>query len=133
MCQEQPPLPSHPRWVKWAYLKTFLEGESLTVARPKNKGGNVEFEKDIPVIGSCPAPVQLFMRCGPGWSLHQSETAQMESRIKYLSVTQSLPQDGVIECAACVKCAAALYLQGEPANVGGAPANAARARSRSRG
>ena len=39
------------RWLKWQFLKTFLEGDAIQVGLPKNRGGNVVFKRDSPVIG----------------------------------------------------------------------------------
>jgi hypothetical protein len=38
------------KWMTWAYLKRFLEGGDVPVARPNNRGGNVLFKNDAPVF-----------------------------------------------------------------------------------
>ena len=61
-----------------SYFKDLLEGSGVNVARPKNRGGNEFFEEDIPVIGSCAARVQYFVRDGRRVVVHESETCQMD-------------------------------------------------------
>ena len=34
------------KWMAWSFFKRFLEGGELTVARPKNRGGNAIFKSD---------------------------------------------------------------------------------------
>ena len=117
-------------WMKWAYLKSFFEGEPISVARPKNRGGNVLFKDDIPVVGTCSAPIQLYMRQGRQTYVNEYETQQMNARVTYLPLPQSIPGESVVECRVCLCCSAKLYLEGEPQN----PPEAARnpeARSRS--
>ena len=36
--------PAAKEWMPWSYLKNFLEGGAIKVARPKNRGGNVLFK-----------------------------------------------------------------------------------------
>ncbi len=116
------------KWLKWSYFKTLLEGaEAIMVARPKNKGGDVPWARDCPVIGTCSAQIQLFCRTGRAWALHEGETAQMNSRVQYFRMEQSLAEEAIIQCAPCMKCAAAVYLRGAPAT-----RQSARDRSRSR-
>ena len=117
-------------WMKWSYFKVFLEGGSVSVARPKNRGGNALFTSDVPVFGTAFSPVQLFMREGPRVVLNQAETSQMESRMKYFWLSHSLPEEQVVRVASCAHCAARLYLEGRPAALPGPPPPAA-ARSRS--
>lgn len=101
------------KWLGWAYLKTFMEGDHVSVARPKNRGGNVEFTRDSPIIGTCCAPIQLFARVhGNHFALHQAETDQMDARATYLRMDVPMPADAIVKCNACTKCAAVLYLEG---------------------
>ena len=117
-------------WMKWAYLKRFLEGECITVVRAKNRGGNVEFDKKIPIVGSLYAPIQLFVRAGGKnhFTLHGSETSQMNSRMQYMGMSTTLEEDEVVPCSPCEACGAALYLEGE---VGRSSSSSQRPRSRS--
>ena len=120
------------RWLKWQFLKTFLEGDAIQVGLPKNRGGNVVFKRDSPVIGSCCAPVQLFNKGGKAMSLNVSETQQMQSRITYLIMQQPVPAESLVECPACAHCAATLYLEGLSSPLPGLSSPAfSRARSRS--
>ena len=100
------------KWCRWAYFKNFLEGGSLPVARPKNRGDNTVFELDSPVIGTCASPVQLMCKQGRAWVVNQLETVQMQNRIRYLQLTRPISADEVRECGACRRCAAELYLRG---------------------
>ena len=59
-------------------LGTFFEGEPITIARPKNRGGNVAFNSDLPVLGTLCGPIQLFVRNGRQVTVHPGETRQME-------------------------------------------------------
>ena len=115
------------RWLKWALFKNLLEGDAIQVGLPKNRGGNAMFSKDSPVIGSCPAPVQLFSRVGNAMSLNIAETQQMHSRMTYINMQQAVPAESIVHCPACACCAARLYLEGVPSDNA-----AARDRSRSR-
>ncbi len=117
-------------WLKWAYLKTLLEGtEPIMVGRPKNRGGNVPFLKDIPVIGTCSSPIQLFMKAARGYCLHEGETSQMNSRVRYVGMRQTLEDEDIIMCAPCMRCGATLYLEGAPAEVRAQAPGSARSRS----
>ena len=102
-------------WMPWQYLKNFLEGAEVEVARPKNRGGNVSFLSDAPVFLAAPQEVALYRFK----KLDVGETAQMRARIKYLQLSHTYA-DGVdrVECDPCGHCGARLYLEGE---VGPAP------------
>jgi len=101
------------KWLGWAYLKTFMGGDHVSVARPKNRGGNVEFTRDSPIIGTCCAPIQLFVRVhGNHFALHQAETDQMNARVTYIKMDIPVPPDAIVKCKACAKCGAVLYLEG---------------------
>jgi hypothetical protein len=101
------------KWMSWAYLKTFMEGDVVSVARPKQRGPNVDFVRDSPIIGTLSAPIQLFVRAhGNHFCIHQSETDQMNTRAEYLRMDVQVPQDQVVKCKPCAKCGAVLYLEG---------------------
>ena len=102
-------------WMRWSYFKDFLEGSGISVARPKNRGGNAIFNKDIPVIGTCAHPVQYFAKDGRRMIIHDGETKQMQSRLLYVPIFTSMPEGEVVECAPCCRCAAELYSTGKPA------------------
>ena len=97
-------------WLKWPYLKRLLEGGSIPVARPKNRGSNVEFNLDSPVIGTACCTIQLFVRDGRRLIVDQAETSQMNSRVRYLYLNQSI--SATRKCAECAHCAARLYMEG---------------------
>jgi hypothetical protein len=61
------------KWMTWAYLKRFLEGGDVPVARPKNRGGNVLFKNDAPVFLTAPQEVSLWR----GKRVDEFETEQM--------------------------------------------------------
>ena len=103
-------------WMRWSYFKDFLEGSGISVAMPKNRGGNVAFDKDIPVIGTCFQPVQYFVKDGRRMIIHDGETQQMNARMTYVPMPTSMPEGDVIHCGACARCAAELYLAGKPAD-----------------
>ena len=98
------------------------------VARPKNRGGNVPWASDSPVIGTCCEPLQLFCRTGRAVTLHQAETAQMNSRVQYLRMDRPLQEEDVVQCAPCKKCAATLYMQGAPTATGTSTCDRSRSR-----
>ena len=100
------------KWRRWAYFKNFLEGGSLPVARPKNRGDNATFHLDSPVVGTCATPVQLFCKQGRSWVINDLETKQMQNRIRYLHFSRPIPSEETRDCASCKACAAQLYLLG---------------------
>ena len=91
---------------------------------------------DAPIIGTLPSPIQLFMKQGRSMVLNRHETDQMQSRVTYLNFSYSLierDRSHAIECKACVRCGARLYLEGrDDASVEQASTAAMRDRSRSR-
>lgn len=104
------------KWMRWAYFKNFLEGGVLPVARPKNKGADTEFVTDAPVFGTAAKRVELYARTGAAVCVNQSETDQMNTRIKYLEMAQQISADRINRnVQECKSCAAKLYLQGKPA------------------
>jgi hypothetical protein len=94
-------------WMPWSYLKNFMEGAPIELARPKDRGGNVMFNSDAPVFLTAPQEVSLWR----GRQIDHGETAQMNARIKYLKLSH-IYQDGVDrkECKECGHCGARLYL-----------------------
>lgn len=101
--------------MRWSYFKDFLEGSGVLVARPKNRGGNTIFDKDIPVIGTCAARVQYLVRDSRRVAVHEGETSQMDSRLLYIPMTESLQDGHIVTCPPCARCAAELYSLGKPA------------------
>ena len=97
--------------MRWSYFKDFLEGSAMTVARPKNRGGNVPFDRDLPVIGTAAGPIQYLVRAGRASVVHVGETQQMDSRIVYIWLRS--PGGEVVECPPCSRCAAELYMTGK--------------------
>ena len=101
--------------MRWSYFKDFLEGSGVLVARPKNRGGNTIFDKDIPVIGTCAARVQYLVRDSRRVAVHEGETSQMDSRLLYIPMIESLQDGHIVTCPPCARCAAELYSLGKPA------------------
>eukprot|EP00973_Karenia_brevis_P021076 2897864-Karenia_brevis.AAC.1 len=100
-------------WMRWSFFKNFLEGEPVEVAVPKTRGTNVMFEKKIPVFGSCPKRIELTFRDRRhGVVVHESESAQMDSRVHYIPFTAQIATP--IKCQPCAHCGARLYLRGKP-------------------
>jgi hypothetical protein len=99
-------------FIKWPVLKRLLEGGSIPVARPKNRSNNVEFTLDSPVIGTASTTIQLFVREGRRIILNHAETAQMNSRVRYIYLNQSIASESIRECRECAHCAAKLYMEG---------------------
>jgi hypothetical protein len=108
-------------WMSWQYFKNFLEGGSIPVARPKNRGGNQLFEGSAPVLMTAPQPVTLA-RYGREVV---KERAQMEARILYRHFQYSIPEDERQEVTRhCGHCSARLYLEGRAWLDGGRRASA---------
>ena len=102
------------KWCRWSFFKNFLEGGSLAVARPKNRGGNTVFELDSPVFGTCASPVQLLSKGSRSLTVNQMETNQMDKRILYVRLFAQIGDGETRDCKPCATCAARLYLQGKP-------------------
>ena len=96
------------KWCNWGFLKSFLEGDKLSVSRPKNKGSNQDFTSDAPVFMTAPQPVSLWR----GKRLDEYETEQMNSRIKYRKLTHTFEKKDRKEVKPCGHCGARLYLEG---------------------
>ena len=120
------------KWLSWAFMKSLFEGEDIMVARPKNRGGNVLYQGDAPVIGTCPSRIQMFARHGHHVCLNEYETQQMDARVRYLMFSQPLAPHAVVECPVCMRCAARLYLEGAPAAIAQSAAGTGGPRTRSR-
>lgn len=99
------------KWCNWGYFKTFLEGGPLTVACPKNRGGNQEFKSDAPVFLTASQEVSLWR----GKKVDEYETEQMRSRIKYRKLTHEFKKEDRREAIPCAHCGARVYLEGRPA------------------
>ena len=96
------------KWCNWSYLKRFLEGGSLPVACPKNRGGNQQFTSDAPVFLTAPQEVSLWR----GKKRDEDETGQMSARIKYRKLTHAFKGSERKELLPCAHCGAHLYLEG---------------------
>ena len=99
-------------FMSWSYMKNFMEGGSIPIAKPKNRGKDEVCEKDSPVVGTAPAPIQLLVRDRSRSVVHQDETLQMNSRIQYLYMNVAIPAHAVIRARPCPCCGAHLYLEG---------------------
>ena len=97
------------KWCPWGYFKRFLEGEALTVACPKNRGGNQNFISDAPVFITAPQEVALYR----GKKRDEYETGQMDARIKYAYLTHMIPEAQRSDTDSCAHCGARLYLEGD--------------------
>jgi hypothetical protein len=124
------------KWCSWQYFKNFLEGGSLPIGRPKNRGGDVDFQLDSPVLGTCPSPILLFSRQGSNMAINQYEVDQINTRVVYMKFTAQIQKDRVQrKVKECPHCAAKLYLEGRPAGAATAaapvenPQGASRSRS----
>ena len=113
-------------WMPWFYFKNLLEGTSVKVGCPKNKGGNQVFKGTAPVLLTAPDEVKLKRH---GQEV-VAETKQMQKRIKYFRLTWQIPEDEREEVLrVCAHCTARLYLEGRPlldnpASSAGAPPSA---------
>ena len=90
------------KWMAWSFFKRFLEGGELTVARPKNRGGNAIFKSDAPVIMTAPQEVQLWR----GKHLNISEVEQIRNRIKYITLSHQFTEEERREVDPCGHCGA---------------------------
>ena len=97
------------KWCGWQYLKRFLEGEPLSVARPKNRGGNQDFDSDAPVFFTAPQEISLYR----GRKRDDYETSQMANRVKYTYMSYIIPGQQRKEVDPCGYCGAKLYLEGD--------------------
>ena len=98
-------------WMPWGYFKNFTEGASkIPVARPKNRGGNTQFDSSAPVLMTAPQRVTL-RRYG---QVDENESKQMDRRILYLPFNCQLREEERQEVTRhCGFCAAKLYLEGK--------------------
>lgn len=105
-------------WMPWQYFKNFLEGRPVSVALPKNRGGDKLFTAKVPVLMTAPQEVTL-KRYG-----HEDfrEKEQMDRRILYRYCTYSIPQGERQEVSQhCGHCTAKLYLEGREPSGSAAP------------
>ncbi len=96
------------KWCPWAYFKRFLEGEPLTVGRPKNRGGNAPFESDAPVFFTAPQEIALYR----GKRRDEYETSQMNARVSYCHLQHSILEQDRKETNPCAHCGARVYMEG---------------------
>jgi hypothetical protein len=95
------------KWMYWTYLKRFLEGGDVPVARPKNRSGNVSVKNDAPVFLTTPQDDSLWRRKRVG----EFETEQMRCRITCLRLHYAY-LDAEREVEPCGQRGARLYLEG---------------------
>ena len=100
------------KWMKWSYMKNFMEGGSIPLSMPKNRRKDFIFDKDAPVFGTAPAEIQLAVRDRSHVFIHQDETAQMNSRMKYVYMNVPIRDQDVVRIRPCACCGAKLYLEG---------------------
>ena len=67
-------------------------------------------------VGTCASPIQLVVRSGRCDVVHEGETMQMESRVRYVRFNVGLDTADTVECRPCPRCAAELYMSGKPAS-----------------
>ena len=96
------------KWLPWQYFKTYLEGGSVKVAKPKNRGGNVAWDSTAPVFMTAPQEVALWR----GKTIDRGETKQMQNRIKYIYARHEFQEVDRVECLPCGLCGAQIYLEG---------------------
>ena len=80
----------------------------MPVARPKNRGGNVLFKSDAPVLMTAPQEVSLRR----GGQVDAYETDQAASRIKYIHLKHPFVKAARRECDPCGHCGARCFLEG---------------------
>ena len=97
------------KWLNWGYFKRLLEGGgSIPVARPKNRGGNVKWYSDAPVLMTAPQEIALWR----GKKMDQYETEQMDVRVKYIHLRHTFAESQRVECNPCGHCTGRVYLEG---------------------
>ena len=97
-------------WLGWGYFKNLLEGGSIPVGRPKNRGGDETWKSDAPVLMTAPQKVTLT-RYGKEVL---KESRQMDTRILYRYFTYTIPEHEREEVTHhCGHCTAKLYLEGK--------------------
>ena len=97
-------------WMSWGYLKNFLEGGSIPVARPKNRGGNELFSGTAPVLMTAPQEVTL-KRYGKEVL---KERNQMDARILYRYLQHEIAEEDRQEVTTyCGHCTAKVFLEGK--------------------
>ena len=101
------------KWCPWGYFKRFLEGESLAVACPKNRGGNKTFTSTCPVFITAPQEISLYR----AKRRDEYETKQMHHRVKYMYLSYEIPEALRKETDPCMHCGARLYLEGVSSSV----------------
>lgn len=108
----------------------FFAGQrQLTMPPSQLQAARAQFEKFIPIIGSCPKRIELKVQDDRRQIVvDESESSQMDSRVHYIRFTVLVP-DEPIECAPCAHCGATLYLRGRPR---GAASSSDTQRARSR-
>ena len=105
------------KWMTWAYLKRFLEGGDVPVARPKKRGRNVLFKNVAPVFLTAPQEVSLWR----GKRVDEFETEQTRCRIKRLRHHYAYLGAERKEVEPCGHCGARLYLEGSLEDFAAAP------------
>ena len=97
------------KWLNWSYFKNMLEGgSSLPVARPKNRGGNVNWLSDAPCFLTAAQEVSIWR----GRERDECETDQARCRIRYIPLRHEFTEDERRECKPCGHCGARGYLEG---------------------
>ena len=96
------------KWMAWYYFRNFLEGEQVTVAMPKNRGGNKVFNSDAPVFLAAPQEIALHR----GKKRDDYETEQMASMVKYIRPKHTFEDHERKEADSCGHCGARVYLEG---------------------
>ena len=92
----------------WYYFNNSLEGEKVTVAMPKNRGGNKVFNSDAPVFLTAPQKIALYR----GKKRDDYETEQMASRVKCIRLEHTFEDHEREEADSCGHCGARVYLEG---------------------
>ena len=98
------------KFMSWGYFKRFLEGGSVPVGWPKNRGSDVVFDKDSPVLMTAPQKVSFWR----GKKLDQYETDQASVRIKYYQLVREYVESARRKCEPCGHCSARFYIEPQP-------------------
>ena len=95
-------------WMPWSFLKNYLEGGSVKVSRPKNRGGNLVVKGDGPVFLTAAQEVTMY-RHGRE-DVYERE--QMRARVRYIPLWVPVPEGQRREDPPCGHCGARVYLEG---------------------
>ena len=73
---------------------------SIAMGRSRNRGGNVDFDRDTPVFMTAPQEVSLWLNT----KIDEYETARMRNHIKYIQLHRDILDDDRKEVKPCGCC-----------------------------